>query len=213
MPIRLALYAKSRDILKQARQDFSKLSAEFKLDLQMALFTEFPDFINNIKDFDIAGIYDKEFYAVLPEVTALLADTAFPRVDKSKALVVSMFSVPVDDKSFMEVLKRLPGYDSNIEIPIPKGCKSENISNIIYFENKDRKIYIKTAFDCYVTQLSMKAARDLTASYAFASPYVSFLVNLEWVERVAGRDVLLKNNETLPLSQKKAAMFREVYRR
>jgi DNA-binding LytR/AlgR family response regulator len=58
----------------------------------------------------------------------------------------------------------------------------------------------------------MENVRGLTAPHPFASPYVSYMVNLEWVERITARDVILKNRDTLPLSQKKAAQFKNTYR-
>jgi hypothetical protein len=58
----------------------------------------------------------------------------------------------------------------------------------------------------------MKKAQNLTSSHPFATPYVSYLTNLEWVEQVKGRDVILKNQETIPLSQKRAAYFKQIFR-
>ena len=43
----------------------------------------------------------------------------------------------------------------------------------------------------------------------FLSPYMNILVNPQWIRTVKGRIVTLLTGEELPLSQKKAASFRQ----
>jgi len=58
----------------------------------------------------------------------------------------------------------------------------------------------------------MKDAKVLLSTYPFESPYVSYIVNLGWVESIKGRDVILKNRDIIPLSQKKASQFKQQFR-
>jgi hypothetical protein len=211
MPIQLALYGTSGDILKQAKNDFMKLSREAKLDLRITLFVRLSDFTRDLRRFDIAAIHENVFFTVLPELTALFKSDGF-QSDIDSVVVVGKFTTPVNLKEFMTMVEKMPQQDIALDIPITKGCKTENVSNIIYFENICRRIHIKTAFESYLTTLTMKETQELTAAYSFASPYVSYLVNLKWVERIAERDVIMKNKDIIPLSQKKAALFKQTYR-
>lgn len=208
MPIDLALFGTSIAILKQASDEFSKLSHENKLDLRIVCFSRIDDFIGCICNYDIAAIYENDFSAALPKLTSVLINQS----PSGSTVVIGMFKIPVSLKDLMVLIGKIPSHDNALDIPISNGRKNENIKDILYFENRNRRVYVKTAYDCYPTKMSMENVRELTAPYSFASPYVSYTVNLGWVEQISGRDILLKNREIIPLSQKKAAQFKNLFR-
>ena len=211
MPIKLALYAASADVLKQAKKEFMKVSHIEKLDLGITLYVGFDGFIRDLRSFDIAVIHEEDFYSELPKIMTMLQNKSF-QANINSTVVVGMFTLPVNLKNFMQIIEKMPKQEASLNIPITKGYKAENIRNIIYFENENRRIHVKTAFESYPTSLTMKGVHELTSTYSFASPYVSYVVNLGWVEKTSVRDVILKNQEIIPLSQKKAAQFKQAYR-
>ena len=120
------------------------------------------------------------------------------------------YSAPIGEPCFKKWLKHMPV--QKITIPLPKGHKTELVDNIAYFESKSRKVYVKTHDDYYPASFSMKQAGELTEAFGFLPPYVGYLVNLSWVEQIGTRDIILKNKEVIPLSQKRASAFRKAYR-
>jgi hypothetical protein len=211
MPIKLALYGSSADVLRQAKKEFSKISQKEKLDLGIVLYVNLDHFIRDLRGYDIALVHENDFYSEVPVIMAMLRNVSFDESINS-TVVISMFALPVDIKIFMQTVGKIPKQEATLDIPIPKGCKTENVRNIIYFENVNRRVFVKTAFESYPTSLTMKDVHKITSAFSFASPYVSYAVNLDWVEKISGRDVILKNQETIPLSQKKATQFKQAYR-
>ncbi|MCL2362406.1 MAG: LytTR family transcriptional regulator DNA-binding domain-containing protein [Defluviitaleaceae bacterium] len=211
MKIKLALCSASKDILRQARKEFSALAIETGLELEMAFFANANDLVDAFCEFDIACVHEVDFISAMPVLTAVVKDRSDPGMPATHKLVIGMFSIPVKPAEFMMLIAQLRHFSTTIDIPISKGRKTEIAADIIYFENINRRIHIKTAAETYPTNLTLKTARDLTVAHPFASPYVSYLVNLAWVESIASKDVVLKNKETIPLSQKKAADFRRLY--
>lgn len=47
---------------------------------------------------------------------------------------------------------------------------------------------------------------------SYESCYVSLLVNFYWIKDIVGYEIILKNGEKIPLSQKKSALFRKRYK-
>ncbi|MCL2604508.1 MAG: LytTR family transcriptional regulator DNA-binding domain-containing protein [Defluviitaleaceae bacterium] len=211
MPIRFALFGTSNALLKQARREFQKLSHENQLDLRITVFTCFDEFVLDLRKYDIAVIHETDFYTILLKLTALFKGEDFQTTNDA-TVVIGTFKIPVSLKDLTVMLDRLPKRDITLDIPITNGGKKESVGNIIYFENRNRRIFIKTVYDSYPTKLTMENVRSLTASHPFASPYVSYMVNLEWVEQITARDVILKNRDIIPLSQKKAARFKTLFR-
>ena len=211
MPIKLALYGSSADVLKQAKKEFANISQKEKLDLRITLYVDFDGFIRDLRSFDMALIHENDFYSQMPKIMTMFQNESF-QANINSTVVIGMFTLPVNLKGFIQIVEKMPKQELTLDIPIPKGYKTENIRNIIYFENKNRRIHVKTAFESYPTSLTKKSVRELTLAHSFASPYVSYVVNMEWVEKTSGRDVILKNREVIPLSQKKAAVFKQAYR-
>jgi DNA-binding LytR/AlgR family response regulator len=167
--------------------------------------------MREMRQYNIVAIHEKEFLALLPEITAFLQNETTSN-GFSSTVVIGMFKLPINPRDILMMIEKMPKQGGTLDIPIVKGCKTESISDIVYFENKNRRVNIITTLESYPTTLSMKTARELTAAHPFSSPYVSYLVNLQWVEQIAGRDVVMKNRDIIPLSQKRAARFRQDYR-
>ena len=99
-----------------------------------------------------------------------------------------------------------------LAIPVHNGMKHEKISEIVYFEYSNRKVYVKTATNYYETKLKMIDVRGNVKNLDFEVPYASFVVNLFWVECIKGKDIVMKNGDLIPLSQKKAHTFKKAFK-
>ena len=214
LPIKLALYAVSGNVLRQAEKGFSELAQKFKLDMRIKTYAHIKNFTRDLHKYDIAAIHDCMFLMLLPKVNEII------RINKSdagtchgiKSTVVGVFKTPIDNRDFVSIMDKLPRFGALLDIPVPRGIKTESVDNILCFEIINRKVNVRTRYETFVTKLSMSDVMELTAGYPFVSPYVSFIVNLEWVDHIIDRDIVLKNNDLIPISQAKAPMFKQAYR-
>lgn len=125
------------------------------------------------------------------------------------------------EKQLHEILQYIRDEKENIEIvkfeivEITKEGDIENkimgfeVKDILYFEYLNRKIKIKLENEEYFFINKMKALADKMQEYNFEICHQCFLVNLRHVKKIKGYEVLLDNNEKLPVSQKKSADFRK----
>jgi hypothetical protein len=209
MSIHLAVLGTSNAVLKQAKIELKKISETNKLDLRIDNFTCFDDC--DFRKYDMVVVYEADFYRVLPKLPEVFQDITNQH-ENAFTVVIGKFTLPVDLKEFMTMVDKIPKRGVTLTVPVTNGNKVECVHNVLYFENINRRVYMKTVYDFCPVKLTMEDVRKLTAPFPFASPYVSYFVHLEWVERITTRDVLLKNGDVIPLSQKKAARFRSLYR-
>lgn len=91
-----------------------------------------------------------------------------------------------------------------------KYTKLELTSEVIhYLEKSQRKVYIQTTEEKYELLEDYRELSEKLKAVGFLSPYMNILVNPQWIRTVKGRIVTLLTGEKLPLSQKKAASFRQ----
>ncbi|MBU9727083.1 LytR/AlgR family response regulator transcription factor [Diplocloster modestus] len=81
--------------------------------------------------------------------------------------------------------------------------------DILYFEYMERKVYIHTVRGSYGMSGRITDVAEKMGPFDFCMPHKSFVVNLYHVKSIKGPEVTLMNGCVLPLSQKKAAAFRE----
>lgn len=74
--------------------------------------------------------------------------------------------------------------------------------NIMYVEFKDRKTVLTfTSGRTIETNYPLKYWIDKCSKYFFSQPYKAYLVNLRQVSSITNKEVILLNNETIPLSR------------
>lgn len=99
-------------------------------------------------------------------------------------------------------------------LPVKGGSLEFFPEQILYFETNGRSVLVHTEKETVEIQLSMKALKEkLSCESIFLQPHLSFLVNPAWISHVTGSEIVLKNKELIPLSQKRAASFRAVWRK
>lgn len=101
-----------------------------------------------------------------------------------------------------EIITVRNGYITDTEI------RSFLITDILYFQYIGRKIMLKTEEREYIFISQMKNVVTRMAPYPFAGCHQNYLVNLQYVQKIRGYELFLKNGEKLPVSQKKSAEFR-----
>ena len=80
--------------------------------------------------------------------------------------------------------------------------------NIMYVEFRDRKTYLAlTSGKMIETNYPLKYWLEKLSSYFFSQPYKAFIVNLRQISSITSNEVILHNNEKIPLSRSYKKQF------
>lgn len=86
------------------------------------------------------------------------------------------------------------------------------IKDILYIEFVDRKSTIhKLDGNTIITNCSLKYWYDKLNEFGFAYPYKAFLVNFEYISAFKKNEIILINNESIPLSRHYKKEFDQKY--
>ncbi len=99
--------------------------------------------------------------------------------------------------------------ESEIEFQTIQGIIRKKPSEILYFEYQNRFVSTVTTKDSFLLKKRITDISLEMEGYHFAIPHKSFVVNLYHVKGIRGNDIILSSDQTIPLSQKKAAQFRK----
>jgi len=205
--IRIVLVGVSQEAADASKEDILAYAAKLRRNADIMVLTNFDDLPKHLHEYDILALEDRVAEMSISRIFAMLRDFEF---SSQKHPNVVVYRLPIGEPCLEKWFELLT--PKEVAIPLLKGQRSELVSDIIYFENRSRKVYVKTSESSYPTNLRMKQAKELTVALPFLSPYVGYLVNLHWVEQIGSRDIILKNKDTIPLSQKRASAFRKAYR-
>lgn len=123
-------------------------------------------------------------------------------------------SKPVSDKNIFKVLTEAIRYLDNATekhkcvLETKTGIVTIDIEDIYYFEYSSRQAIIHTTRENYSASYSLKELYEKFNKYNFESPHKSFIVNMLYVKRIKGFDILLENGDIVPLAQKRAVVFK-----
>ena len=81
------------------------------------------------------------------------------------------------------------------------------LKEIFYFEVYRHHTTLHTENDEFRIRTSMKDITEQLPLGRFASPHVSFLVNLEYVRSISANEIVLCNGHTIPISRRKQKTF------
>ncbi len=98
---------------------------------------------------------------------------------------------------------------SPMEFLTEDGIVRIDVSDIIYLEYLERKVYLRTQNQSYQIRRKISDIAAELADKGFAMPHKSFVVNLYAVKKIKGYDIMLTNGVVIPLSQKKSMEFRK----
>lgn len=123
-------------------------------------------------------------------------------------------SKPVSDKNIFKVLTEAIRYLDNATekhkcvLETKTGIVTIDIEDIYCFEYSSRQAIIHTTRENYSASYSLKELYEKFNKYNFESPHKSFIVNMLYVKRIKGFDILLENGDIVPLAQKRAVVFK-----
>lgn len=126
-------------------------------------------------------------------------------------------SKPVKDKNIYKVLDDAVRYLENSTekqkcvFETEEGIATIEIEDIYYFEYSSRRVIIHTAKGNYNAAYSLKELYEKFSKNNFESPHKSFIVNLLYVKRIKGFDILLENGDIVPSAQKRAVEFKNKF--
>ena len=120
---------------------------------------------------------------------------------------------PVEQEELFAQLDEVCAYGlarswPELEFHAAEGIVRMETSRILCFEYFDRQVLMHTTDGVlHLKRRITEVAREM-AVYGFAVPHKSFVVNLYAVQRIRGYEITLTDGRTIPLSQKKSALFR-----
>lgn len=81
--------------------------------------------------------------------------------------------------------------------------------DILYLEYLDRRVILHTTQGVHSMKCKITEQAKTLEPYHFFMPHKSFIVNLYAVKNIRGYDILLTDQTSIPLSQKKSLEFRK----
>lgn len=211
-PVRLILCGESREELEEAAGTIARCAAERDVRLDITVVPDWRGALAAVEKFRVICIGEDVWREAWPAFQKALMDGRGRPTKPGGPFVLFSMERPLREPSVRELLEAVRRARKPLLLPAGGGSLAVPPEDLIYFETAGRKLAARTRDGRFPVRLTMAGARELTRGLGFASPYVSFLVNLTWVAGARGRDVLLRNGEKLPLSQKRAARFRKTLR-
>ena len=122
---------------------------------------------------------------------------------------------PVDKEKFEEVLLKCCAFlteEKEQAIAVRQGTAVRRIplGQVLYLEVLDRKIYLHTAEET-VSFYGKLEELELTLPDNFFKCHRSYIVNFHHVQSYDKGDILLDNEESIPLSKRKYRLFGQVF--
>lgn len=126
-------------------------------------------------------------------------------------------SKPVTERTINNVLHDVVRYLDNTSenhkyaFKTDEGFKTLFLEDIYYFEYLARKVRIINLNGKYTASYSLKELYGRLNTFNFESPHKSYIVNMSYVKYIKGFDIIMENGDTIPLAQKKAVKFKELF--
>lgn len=95
-----------------------------------------------------------------------------------------------------------------LRLETTQGLEEIAVPNLYYLEYQSRKLRLVMKHGERMIRGKVSEFSERLASYGFASPHKSFIVNLYHVKAIRGYDIVMMNGDLVPLSQKRSAEFR-----
>lgn len=114
-----------------------------------------------------------------------------------------------------KLLQKGKAKDISLAIPLEgrSGIKILNISRLMYVESYGHTIIYHTTEGNFKVRdkVNMKNLEAKLSSYSFVRCNVSYLVNLAYLSEIDGNDVVLQNDERLPIARTRKKEFVDAF--
>lgn len=124
---------------------------------------------------------------------------------------------PIMKEDLFHTLKEIELYQHNdvqkktLRLKITGGTIQINLDRIYYFEYIDRKVrMVSDSQDVYVNY-TLSELFSLFQEMDFVMPHRACIINLRKIKLINKYDIVLENNDIVPLAQKKAATFKKQF--
>lgn len=112
------------------------------------------------------------------------------------------------------VYRKLIETERKYTFKIREGSVTLKASEVMYFYFVDRHVEIHTAACVYHTTVyRLKDIEEKWIEECFVRIHRSCIVNMEYVQKIAGQDLVLINGEQLPISRYKQKMVKQMFTR
>lgn len=125
------------------------------------------------------------------------------KTQEEEALRKQIYEQLNEVSEYMEIER-----SDELEFVTAEGIMRFAVKEILYFEYQNRMIKLVTEMGCHTVRQKITVIAEAMEEYGFAVPHKSFCVNLYQVRAIKGADVIMTDYTRIPLSQKKAAVFR-----
>lgn len=121
---------------------------------------------------------------------------------------------PVQKEEIIRQMKEALVYGGEEEKGIPvrvrttEGIEEIVISELYYLEYQNRKLRFVLKHREVMVRGKMTEYLERLGPYGFAAPHKSFIVNLYHVKAIRGYEIIMMNEDRIPLSQKRSVEFR-----
>ncbi|SHO50311.1 LytR/AlgR family response regulator transcription factor [Anaerocolumna xylanovorans] len=99
-----------------------------------------------------------------------------------------------------------------VEINTGKTTIRFAVDDIYYFERSDRKIKAVTKRGNYIVMETISSLEQKLKDYDFVMPHQSFVVNINHMQDYYKDEILMTNNDKVPVAQKRSSEFKRVMR-
>lgn len=202
------IYSDNTEIEKNEKQTIRQFFEKYKVKYKITFTMNYKDIIQNILEIDIIFIYDD----VWDDAYKILESQANKNEENSKEVYIVKSEFPIDVQKLEINKQKLLPKDNIIVLKTKNEIIRIQSKHILYFENVDRKVFVHTLDGIFELAIHIKELQKNLKHDSFLSAYVSVLVNPYWVKKIIGYEIILKNGETLPLSQKKSSAFRKKFK-
>lgn len=110
------------------------------------------------------------------------------------------------DKLFLE-LESAVGFAEKTD----QGYVFFDYSEIMYIETENRKTHIHTISGDYISVQTMKKQEKIFCDKRFMRCHSSYIVNFQYIKRIDGTDIFMKNGDRISLSKYKKRKFMDSF--
>lgn len=124
---------------------------------------------------------------------------------------------PVNEQIVKSIFSEVVAYVNNmiaqnmVSINTDGEAIDLHLQDIYYFEFTERKIRISSSQGDTFIRTSLKNIYEKVKYNYFGVPHKAYIVNFFYIKRINNNNILLTNNLTLPLAQKRASNFKKEY--
>lgn len=124
---------------------------------------------------------------------------------------------PIDNYKLINVLKEAELYYVKkmnivyIPFKIKDGFVKLDVDEIIYFSYENRKIRIVTIHDIFYFYDNMSILANKLKDFNYFMIHRAYIINMKHIIQIKGNDVIMCNNDILPISRHKSKAFKDSY--